>query len=128
MQNVIRKFSHLAVAAAAAVAIAPVAFAGDCNPKEVESAGQHAAGLVRAKVETVVAVQGKEMINLSACRTKAGNFEIEYKYNFMGPEGYYWVEGNGSVSPAGAGSVAFKRLSDKLKEAADAKSVSLASR
>jgi hypothetical protein len=127
VQNVIRKFSHLVVVAATAVVIAPVAFA-NCNAKELESAGQAAAGLVRAKVETVVSVAGKEMINLSACKTKAGNFEIEYKYNFMGPEGYYWVEGEGSITPAGAGSVAFKRLSDKLKEAADAKSVSLASR
>lgn len=123
-RNVVRVAAVALVAALAA----PAAFA-NCKPAEMEVAGSTAAGLVRAKVETVVSVEGKEMINLSACKERGGNFEIEYKYNFMGPEGYYWVEGEGSITAAGAGSsVALKRLSDKLKSAAEAKSVSLASR
>ena len=120
----LKKFAY--VAAAAAV-LAPAAFAGECNAKEVEAAGGTAANLVRARVETVVAIQGKEMINLSACKTKGAAFEIEYKYNFMGPDGYYWVEGEGSITGA-SGTITFKKLSDKLESAAKAKNVTLASR
>lgn len=121
-----RHIVRLSAVVLATAILAPAAFA-NCNPRDMEAAGQTAANLVRAKVETVVAVEGKEMINLSACRSRSGNYEIEYKYNFMGPDGYYWVEGSGSVTAAG-GSVELKRLSDKLRSAAAEKSITLASR
>lgn len=116
----------LVLATAAAVA-APAAFAGECNAKEAELAGKTAADLTRAHVEKVMAVEGKEMMNLSACKTRGANFEVKYKYNFMGADGYNWVEGEGVVS-ANGGTVDLKRVSDKLKDAAAAKNVTLAAR
>jgi hypothetical protein len=123
------KFIARAAALAAGLALAaPAALAGDCSAKEAEAAGQSAANLVRDAVEKAVAVEGKEMMNLTVCRTRGAAMEIEYKYNFMGPDGYYWVEGEGSLDGAGGGSVKFKRVSDKLKEAAAAKNVVLAAK
>ncbi len=115
------------VLAAAVSFAAPAALAGDCNAKEAELAGKAAADLTRAHVEKVMAVQGKEMMNLSACRTKGDTFEVKYKYNFMGADGYNWVEGEGVVS-ANGGTVDLKRVSDKLKDAAAAKNITLAAR
>jgi len=116
----------LVLAAAVAVA-APAALAGECNTKEAELAGKAAADLTRAHVEKVMTVEGKEMMNLSACKTKGASFEVKYKYNFMGADGYNWVEGEGVVSAAG-GTIDLKRVSDKLKDAAAAKNVTLAAR
>lgn len=112
---------------AATVLFAAPAFAGDCSPKEAEAAGKTAADLVRARVESVTAVAGKEMMNLSACRTKGSGFEIKYKYNFMAADGYLWVEGDGTINGA-SGEIEVKRMADKLKDAAEAKNIVLAAR
>lgn len=128
MQFMAQKRAGLLAAMVIAIAAAPAAFAGTCSSKEEETTGANAAKLVRDQVSTVVSVEGKEMIHLTDCAKQGANFAIEYKYNFMGPDGYYWVEGKGSLDGAGAGSVTFTKLSDKLKEAAAAKNVQLASR
>jgi hypothetical protein len=112
---------------AAAFLAAPAAFAGDCSPKEAEAVGKTAADLVRARVESVTAVAGKEMMNLSACKSKGGGFEIKYKYNFMAADGYLWVEGEGTINGA-SGEIEVKRMADKLKDAAEAKNIVLAAR
>lgn len=120
--------ARTALFAAIAFASVPAAFAADCSAKQAETAGKAAADLARAKVETVMPVAGKEMMNLSSCREKGSDFEIKFKYNFMGADGYNWVEAEGVVLAAGGGTIEIKRISDKLKELAAAKNVVLASR
>lgn len=118
---------RMTVLAALALACSPAAFAGECNAKETESVGKTAATLIRSKVEAVTPVEGKEMLNISSCRTKGAGFEVKYKYNFMGGDGYHWVEGEGDINDGG-GSIELKRVSDKLKDLAAAKNVVLAAR
>ena len=118
--------ARVAVLAVAAVVAAPAALALDCNSKEVETIGQQTAALVRDAVSKAITIDGKEMLNLSACDSRGGKFTVEYKYNFMGGGGYSWVEGEATLDASGAGTVAFKKVSDKVKESAAAKGATLA--
>ncbi len=122
----LKNLTRAAALAVVAFAAAPAALALDCNSKEIDSVGQQTAVLVRDAVSKAIAIDGKEMLNLTACDTRGGKFEVEYKYNFMGGGGYSWVEGVATLDASGAGTVAFKKVSDKVKEAAAAKGATLA--
>jgi len=122
----LKNHARVAVLAVAAFVAAPAALALDCNSKEIETVGQQTAALVRDAVSKAITIDGKEMLNLAACESRGGKFNVEYKYNFMGGGGYSWVEGEATLDASGAGTVAFKKVSDKVKESAAAKGATLA--
>jgi hypothetical protein len=100
----------------------------DCQPAQDQEAGKIAAQKARAIVETAAPVEGKQMINLSSFDFRAGNYNVEFRYNFMGAGGYNWVEGRGSYGADGAGDFKIIKSSPGLQAAAEAKGVNLASR
>jgi hypothetical protein len=100
----------------------------DCAPAQDQEAGKIAASKARAIVESAAPVEGKQMINLVTCDFRAGKYNVEFRYNFMGAGGYNWVEGRGSYAPDGSGEFRVTKSSPGLQAAAEAKGVNLASR
>lgn len=110
-------------------AVAGPAFAAECSSTQTQEAGKLAAALVRQKVSEVVPVDGKQFINLNLCDVRGGQFKVDFRYNFTGADGLYWLEGEASFDQGGAGDVKSRRASDNLRAAASGKgSMLLASR
>jgi len=111
------------------LAMAGQAFALECTPSQEQEAGRLAAGLIKAKISEVVAVEGKQLMNLNSCEVRAGQFKVAFRFNWTGAEGLYWLEGDATFDDSGAGELKSRRASDTLKAAADSKgSMLLASR
>lgn len=100
----------------------------ECTPEQEAAAGKAAGAAAGNLVKQVVPVQGKQMVNLTDCDVRGGNFKIEFKYNFLGPDGLYWVEASGTIPTSGnGGDVKIKRMSPNLQAASAKSGVKLAS-
>ena len=112
----------LLVALSAGLGLFAVSAFAECNESQEAEAGMYAASVSKDAVSKVVPVTGKQMVNVSSCEFRSGTFTVDYKYNFLGADGLYWVEatakfGSGGSSP----SIKFSKKSPNL-EAAEAKS------
>jgi hypothetical protein len=77
------------------------AFAGSCSDDQESQAGMLAAGVSKDAVAKVVAVTGKQMVNIENCEFRAGTFIVDYKYNFLAADGLYWIEATAKFDSAG---------------------------
>jgi hypothetical protein len=91
----------------AAVAImalsAAAANASPCSEDQEAAAGMLAAGVAKATVSKVVPVTGKQMVNIQSCDFRSGNYQVEYKYNFLAADGLYWIEATSKFGADGSG-------------------------
>jgi hypothetical protein len=116
----------------AAIAImalsAAAANASSCSEDQEAAAGMLAAGVAKATVSKVVAVTGKQMVNIQSCEFRAGSFEVDYKYNFLAADGLYWIEATSKFGADGSGASTKVGKSSPNMAAAEAKAgVKLAS-
>ena len=91
-----------AAVAAFAVCAAP-AFAGECSDDQESTAGMLAAGVAKDAVAKVIAVTGKQMVNVETCDFRGGTYNVAYKYNFLAADGLYWVEVTAKFGADGSG-------------------------
>ena len=107
---------------------ASAALASTCTDDQESQAGMLAAGVSKDAVSKVVAVTGKQMVNIENCEFRGGTFQIDYKYNFLAADGLYWIEATAKFDGAGNNaSVKVTKASPNMA-AAEAKSgVKLAS-
>lgn len=104
------------------------AFAGECSEEQEATAGMLAAGVGKATVSKVVAVTGKQMVNISSCDFRAGSYTVDFKYNFLAADGLYWVELNSKFDGTGGNATTKVSKSSPNMAAAEAKAgVKLAS-
>ncbi|WP_140984041.1 hypothetical protein [Asticcacaulis tiandongensis] len=104
------------------------AFAAECTDEQQAEAGMVAASISKNAVSKVVPVTGKQMVNISACDVRAGTYSIEYKYNFLGADGLYWIEANARFGAGGSNSSVKVTKASPNMAAAEAKAgVKLAS-
>jgi hypothetical protein len=104
------------------------AFAGECSEEQESTAGMLAAGVGKAAVSKVIAVTGKQMVNISSCDFRAGSYIVDFKYNFLAADGLYWVELNSKFDGTGGGAVTKVSKTSPNMAAAEAKAgVKLAS-
>ncbi|EGF91255.1 hypothetical protein ABI_26700 [Asticcacaulis biprosthecium C19] len=109
-------------------AIAAPAFAAPCSEDQEAAAGMLAAGVGKQAVSKVVAVTGKQMVNISACEFRAGSYQVDYKYNFLAADGLYWVELSSKFDGTGGGATSKVVKASPNMAAAEAKAgVKLAS-
>jgi len=119
----------LIVSAIALIAVvAAPAFAGECTEDQESTAGMLAANVGKAAVSKVVAVTGKQMVNVESCDFRAGSYNVSFKYNFLAADGLYWVEVSSKFGADGSGAVTKVTGKSPNMAAAEAKAgVSLAS-
>ena len=111
-----------------AASIAGSAFAGECSEEQEATAGMLAAGVGKAAVSKVVAVTGKQMVNISSCDFRAGSYTVDFKYNFLAADGLYWVELNSKFDGTGGNATTKVNKASPNMAAAEAKAgVKLAS-
>jgi predicted secreted protein len=80
---------------------ASAALAGTCSDDQESQAGMLAAGVSKDVVSKVVAVTGKQMVNVESCDFGGNTFHVEYKYNFLAADGLYWIEASAKFDGAG---------------------------
>jgi len=80
---------------------ASAAFAGSCSDDQESQAGMLAAGVSKDAVSKVIAVTGKQMVNIEECDFHGNTFQVSYKYNFLAADGLYWIEANAKFDSAG---------------------------
>ncbi|MDC7685100.1 hypothetical protein PQU92_17585 [Asticcacaulis sp. BYS171W] len=119
-----KRLSLLAVAAFAVFA-AP-AFA-ECDEAQESAAGKAIASATSAAVAKAVAVEGKQMVSINSCEAAGGGAYAEFKYNFLGAGGLYWVEGSARVKGGAVSELKLKRMSPNLADASTKAGVKLAS-
>lgn len=122
------KHALIAAATAALALCTSQAFAGTCSDDQEAQAGMLAAGVGKDAVSKVVAVTGKQMVNVESCEFAGGKFSVDYKYNFLAADGLYWVEISAKFDASGAASSTKVTKSSPNMAAAEAKAgVKLAS-
>lgn len=117
------------IAAAVVTALASTtAFASVCSETQETQAGTVAARISKDFVGKVVPVTGKQMINLNGCEMSGASFIVEYKYNFLGADGLYWIEATAKFNADGSNSSVRVSKTSPNMAAAEAKAgVKLAS-
>ncbi len=124
----IKKALIISMLAGATALSASAAFAGSCSDDQESQAGMLAAGVSKDAVSKVVAVTGKQMVNIEDCDFHAGTFQVSYKYNFLAADGLYWIEANAKFDSAGNnGSVKVTKASPNMAAAEAKAGVKLAS-
>lgn len=124
----IKKALIVAAIATFGTLTASAAFAGDCSDDQESQAGMLAAGVAKEAVAKVVAVTGKQMVNIESCDFRANAFNVEFKYNFLAADGLYWIEGTAKFDSAGNnGSVKVSKASPNMAAAEAKAGVKLAS-
>lgn len=113
------------ILAAALSCFGASAFA-QCDEAQETSVGKTVAARASAAVSKAVAVEGKQMVNLSTCEAVGGGYTADFKYNFLGAGGLYWAEGTVKISKAGEVDLRLRRLSPNLSEASAKSGVKLA--
>jgi len=93
----------LFIAAAIMGLTAAAANAAPCSEDQESQAGMLAAGVGKTAVSKVIAVTGKQMVNIETCEFRAGAFQVDYKYNFLAADGLYWVELSAKFNADGSG-------------------------
>ena len=117
----------LMIAAVAVLGMTGAAQATECDDSQQAEAGSTLAGLAKAAVSKVVPVTGKQMVNINACDVRAGTYAIEFKYNFLGADGLYWVEGTARFGAGGSNpSVKITKASPNMAAAESKAGVKLA--
>ena len=107
---------------------ASAALAGTCTDDQESQAGMLAAGVSKDAVTKVVAVTGKQMVNIENCEFRGGNFQVDYKYNFLAADGLYWIEATAKFDSAGGNaSVKVSKASPNMAAAEAKAGVKLAS-
>ncbi|WP_298330969.1 hypothetical protein [Asticcacaulis sp.] len=114
-------FSALALTALAAPAFA------ECDEAQEAAAGKAIAAATAAAVAKAVAVEGKQMVSINTCDAAGKNATAEFKYNFLGAGGLYWVEGTAKYNGAAVTELKLKRLSPNLAAAEAKAGIKLAS-
>ena len=84
-------------------AFAVPALAVPCTDDQESTAGMLAAGVAKDAVAKVVAVTGKQMVNIDTCDIRGGIYDVDFKYNFLAADGLYWVEISAKFSGDGSG-------------------------
>ncbi len=113
----------LFVSATAALAFcATQALASPCTDDQESTAGMLAAGVAKDVVSKVVPVTGKQMVNVESCEFRAGAYNVDYKYNFLGADGLYWVELSSKFNGDGSGATSKVSKASPNMAAAEAKS------
>ena len=117
------------IATAAILALsAAAANAATCTDDQESAAGMLAAGVGKSAVSKVVAVTGKQMVNIESCDFRGGSYQVDYKYNFLAADGLYWVELSAKFGADGSGATTKVTKSSPNMAAAEAKAgVKLAS-
>ena len=107
---------------------ASAALAGTCTDDQESQAGMLAAGVSKDAVSKVIAVTGKQMVNIENCEFRGGNFQVDYKYNFLAADGLYWIEATAKFDSAGSNaSVKVSKASPNMAAAEAKAGVKLAS-
>lgn len=97
------------------------AYAGECSEDQESTAGMLAAGVGKDAVSKVVAVTGKQMVNVESCDFRAGAYNVDFKYNFLAADGLYWVEVSAKFNGDGSGATAKVTKESPNMAAAEAK-------
>lgn len=92
------------IAAVVVSAMASTSAFAACNEAQETQAGNVAAKISKDFVGKVVPVTGKQMINLNGCEMSGSGFVVDYKYNFLGADGLYWIEATAKFNADGSGS------------------------
>jgi len=106
--------------------VATSAFA-DCEEDQEDMVGKAVATAASAKVAALVPNAGKQMISLETCDVGAGGFTTTFKYNVIGADGLYWVQGKAKVAGKVVTDLTIAQVSPNLASAASSKGVKLAS-
>lgn len=106
--------------------IASSAFA-DCEEDQEDMVGKAVAAAASAKIAALVPGAGKQMINLETCDVGAGGFTTTFKYNLIGSDGLYWVQGKAKVAAKTVTDLTIVQTSPNLASVASAKGIKLAS-
>ena len=86
------KQALIAATAVLAMTAAATAYAGSCSDDQESTAGMLAASVAKTAVSKVMAVTGKQMVNIENCDFHGGAYNVDFKYNFLAADGLYWVE------------------------------------
>jgi hypothetical protein len=125
-----KRLSHTSWCAAAAVLslslTTATAFA-ECDEVQETLVGKAIAAAAAAKISPVVPVTGKQMVNIETCSDAGAALVAEFKYNLIGADGLYWVNGRIKLTGKDVKELAFVKLSPNLASASEAKGVKLAS-
>jgi len=118
-------FKYLLPALAASV-MATSAFA-DCDEDQEDMVGKALAAAASAKVASLVPNAGKQMISLETCDVGNGGYNTTFKYNVIGSDGLYWIQGKAKVAGKNVSELTIAQVSPNLASVASAKGVKLAS-
>jgi hypothetical protein len=98
----------------------------DCDSDQ-DSVGKVIAAAATAKLGSVIPGQGKKMINLDNCYADGKTMLYDFKYNIIGADGLYWVQGHVKLSSGAVAELKFTSLSPNLAAASAKAGVKLAS-
>jgi len=115
------KKTLIAGGVAALALVAGHAFAGECSDDQQSAAGMLAAGIGKDAVSKVIAVTGKQMVNIENCEFAGGKYNVDFKYNFLAADGLYWVEISAKFDQSGGGASTKVTKSSPNMAAAEAK-------
>jgi hypothetical protein len=115
------KKTLIAGSIAALALVAGQAFAGECSDDQQSAAGMLAAGIGKEAVSKVIAVTGKQMVNIENCEFAGGKYIVDFKYNFLAADGLYWVEISSKFDASGAATSTKVTKSSPNMAAAEAK-------
>jgi len=122
-----QKFLIATAALLASAAFATHALAGDCEDDQVDLAGKAIASAASSKLSGLVPGAGKQMISIDECSVSAGALKASFKYNVIGADGLYWVQGEAKVAGKGVADMKITSLSPNLAAASAKSGVKLAS-
>jgi len=106
---------------AALALVAGQAFAGECSDDQQSAAGMLAAGIGKDAVSKVIAVTGKQMVNIENCEFAGGKYNVDFKYNFLAADGLYWVEISAKFDQSGGSATTKVTKASPNMAAAEAK-------
>ncbi len=89
--------------------------------------GKILAAATAAKVNALVPGASKQMINLDSCDVGSGGLAADFKFNVIGTDGLYWVQGHAKVVGQAVTDMKFTSLSPNLAAASAKSGVKLAS-
>ncbi len=121
----IRNFLTVAATVLAAGALAGHAFA-ECDEGAEDMAGKAIATAATAKISSAVTLQGKQMLSLDECNITGGGLYITFKYNVIGTDGLYWIQGSAKVRGSDVTELKVTQMSSNLAAATAAKGIKLA--
>ncbi len=103
------------------------AFAGDCEEDQEAIVGKAVAAAAAAKVNSLVPGAGKQMISLDTCDVSGSGMSADFKFNVIGSDGLYWVQGHAKVAGTAVSDLKFTTMSPNLAAASAKSGVKLAS-